>query len=269
MIGKRKPVCLLIAAILIFGAVVVSCKGKKPELKPVKGVLEESIGKLQAPAVVETTMNRHVLDDNFEIILKDTVAKVGVWSLLHGVEEQSSEGFGIVVVNKGYATAFPSIRHGNNPRTQYDTATGNLWLTGGVMEGTGVLVERPYLLRFHEKGNAYIAATIDPYEMQQSLCKELSYSVDGEKITLYHGDQELATVTNTIKDMGGFDEDAVWIGEQLTYDISGDELYVHVTPGVNFVVGKVLHYDDMPTISAKVTLTEGGGFTLSDLKVEN
>ena len=42
---------------------------------------------------------------------------------------------------------------------------------------------------------------------------------------------------------------------------------VHVTPGVNFVVGKVLHYDDMPTISATVTMTESGP-KLSDFKVD-
>ena len=266
----KKMRLLWIAVVLIVCVTaVVACKSKKVELKPVKGILEEPIGQLQAPAVVETTMNRHVLDDNFEIILEDTVARVGVWSLIRGVEEQSTEGFGIVVVNKGYATAFPAIRHGNNPRTQYDTVTGNLWFTGGVTEGTGVLVERPYLLRFHEKGNAYIAATIDPYDMQETLCKELSYSVDGEKITLYHGDQELTTVTNTIKDMGGFDDDAVWIGEQLTYDISGSDLYVQAVPGVKFIVGKVLHYEDMPTISARVTLNNDGSFTISELRIKN
>lgn len=266
---KKMRLLWIAVVLLVCGTAIVACKSKKVEVKPVKGILEEPIGQLQAPDVVEATMNRHVLDDNFENILMDTVTKVGVWSLVRCGEEQSSEGFGLVVVNGGYATAFPAIRHGNNPRTQYDTATGNLWFTGGVMEGTGVLVERPYLLRFREKGNAFIAATIDPYDMQEALCKELTYSVDGEKITLYHGDQELTTVTNTIKDMGGFDEDAVWIGEQLTYDISGNDLYVQAVLGVKFVVGKVLHYEDMPTISARVTLNNDGSFTLSELKIEN
>jgi hypothetical protein len=270
MIKMRKTVCLLIAAILMCGAVAVSCKGKKKvEIKPVKGVLENPVGPLKAPEIVEATINRHVLDTCYETILKDTVSGVSVWSLIRGVGDQSTEGFGIVVVNKGYATAFPDFRHGNNPSARYDSVSGDLWLTGGVMEGTGVLVERPCLLRFREKGNAYLAAAIDPYEMQQALCKELSYSVDGENITLYNGDKELVTVTNTIKDMGDFYDDVVWIGEQLTYDVSGKNIYVHVVPGVNFVTGKVLHYDDMPTISALVTLTDGGGFTLSDVKVEN
>ncbi|MBQ5993122.1 MAG: hypothetical protein IJL57_02150 [Bacteroidales bacterium] len=270
MMKMRKPVCLLIAVMLICGAVSVSCKSKKKvEIKPVKGVLENPISSLKAPEIVEATINRHVLDSCYESILNDTVSNVSVWSLIRAIEEQSTEGFGIVVVNKGYATAFPDFRHGNNPSARYDSVSGDLWLTGGVMEGTGVLVERPSLLRFREKGNAYMAAAIDPYEMQQALCRELSYSVDGDNITLYNGDKELVTVTNTIKDMGGFYDDVVWIGEQLTYDISGENIYVHVIPGVNFVTGKVLHYDDMPTISARVTLNDGGGFTLSDVKIEN
>lgn len=258
-----------IAVVLIVcGMAVISCNGKKVEKKSVKGVLDVPVGQLRSPDCVEATMGRHVLDDNFEIILQDTVSNVGVWSLIRCAEEESSDDFGLVVVHKGYATAFPGIRHGNNPSASYDSVSGNLWITGGVIEGTGVLAERPYLMRFRENGSAFIVASIDPYDMQQELCKELMYSVSGEDVTLYNGDQELAKVTNTIKDMGGFDEDAVWIGEQLSYDISGNNLYVHVIPGVKFVVGKVLHYEDMPTISARVTLNDDGSFTLSELGIE-
>ena len=85
--------------------------------------------------------------------------------------------------------------------------------------------------------------------------------------TLYNGENELAKVTNTVKDMGDFYEDAVWLGEQISYDISGDQLFVNATPGVNFVTGKVLHYDDMPAISARVTLNDNGSFTLSDIHI--
>jgi hypothetical protein len=35
------------------------------------------------------------------------------------------------------------------------------------------------------------------------------------------------------------------------------------------VVGKVLHYDDMPTISATVIRTDDGSFKLSDFKANN
>ena len=265
---KQMRLLCVAVVLLVCGAVVISCNGRKVEKKSVKGILDAPVGQMHAPDCVEATMGRHVLDDNFEIILQDTLSNVGVWSLLHCVEEESSDAFGLVVVNKGYATAFPGIRHGNNPSARYDTASGNLWFTGGVVEGTGVLAERPYLMRFRENGSAFIVTTIDPYDMQQAICKELMYSVDREKVTLYSGDQELITVTNTVKDMGGFDDDAVWIGEQLTYDISGNDLYVHAVPGVKFVVGKVLHYEDMPTISARVTLNDDGSFTLSELGIE-
>ncbi|MBR4828279.1 MAG: hypothetical protein IKZ92_00535, partial [Muribaculaceae bacterium] len=76
----------------------------------------------------------------------------------------------------------------------------------------------------------------------------------------------LTTVTNHIEDMGDFMDDAIYIGEQISYGIEGP-ITVHVTPGVNFVTGKVLHYDDMPTISATVTMTESGP-SLSDFKVD-
>ena len=36
---------------------------------------------------------------------------------------------------------------------------------------------------------------------------------------------------------------------------------------MSFVTGKVLHYDDMPTITARVTLNNDGSFTLSDISV--
>jgi hypothetical protein len=134
------------------------------------------------------------------------------------------------------------------------------------MEGTGVNVERPYLLRFDDNGYASIANSIDPYEMQQALCKVLTYSINGEEITFYAEGKPLTTVTNTVKDMGGFMDDAIYVGEQISYGIEGP-ITVHVTPGVNFVVGKVLHYDDMPTFSATVTLEENGP-KLSDFKVE-
>jgi hypothetical protein len=139
------------------------------------------------------------------------------------------------------------------------------------MEGTGVNVERPYLLRFDDNGYASIVNSIDPYVMQQALCKALTYSINGQDITFYAEGKELAKATNTMEDMGGFMDDAIYIGEQISYGIEGpatSPLTVHVTPGVNFVVGKVLHYDDMPTISATVTLNEDGSINLSDFKVD-
>lgn len=266
---KNRIVVALCVLLLLFSAAVVSCKSKKVETKPVKGVLEERVKEGAASELVNATLDRHVLDSNFENILNDTVSKVSVWSLMRCDTNTSSDGFGLVVAKEGRATIFANIRHGSNPTARYDAAANCLWLTGVSMEGTGVHVERLYQIKFPENGPATITATIDPYEMQQALCSELKYAVDGEKITLYFGENEPVTVTNTVKDMGDFFDDALWLGEQLSYDISGENLYVHAIPGVSFVTGKVLHYDDMPTLSAQVLVNDGGNFTISELRIKN
>lgn len=261
-----KTLFIAVLAILI-AAVAVSCKDKKPETKPVKGVMEEAVREGAAPEIVNATLDRHVIDQNFELILNDTVNNVHVWSLVSCDTATSSEGFGIVVAKDGRATILANVRHGNTPSARYNAATGELWLTGVSIEGTGTHVERFYKIGFNGDGPAQIVATIDPYEMQQALCRELQYTIKGEEISLYTGEVLLGTVTNTVTDMGGFDEDAVWLGEQISYDLNGDQLFVNATPGVNFVTGKVLHYDDMPAITAQVTLHDDGSFTLSNINV--
>jgi len=91
---------------------------------------------------------------------------------------------------------------------------------------------------------------------------------DGQDITFYAEGKELARATNHMEDMGGFMDDAIYIGEQISYSIEGP-LIVHVTPGVNFVVGKVLLYDDMPTFSATVTYDpEKQKISLGEFKVD-
>ena len=91
--------------------------------------------------------------------------------------------------------------------------------------------------------------------------------MEGKQITLYNDKQPIYTATNTITDVRGFDDQAVWIGEQIAYDISGDDIVVQITPGVNYVVGKVLLYDDMPTITALVNIDENGKPTLNDVEI--
>lgn len=265
--NMKRTVILWIALILTAGSVAVSCKGKKVETKPVKGVLEEPVREGTAPEQVVATLDRHVLDQNFEMILNDTVNNVHVWSLVRCDSTTSSEGFGIVVAKDGRATIFADIRHGNTPEAHYNKASGTLWFKGASIEGTGTHVDRFYQIGFREDGPHYIVATIDPYEMQQALINELKYSIKDDVITLYNGEKELAKVTNTVKDMGDFFDDAVWLGEQITYNINTDELFVLAEPGVSFVTGKVLHYDDMPAITARVTLNNNGSFTLSDINV--
>jgi hypothetical protein len=143
---------------------------------------------------------------------------------------------------------------------------GDQWTTAVVMHGTGVHVEQ--LCQVGYKGDsAYVAASVDPYDVQQAFCQRLGYTIDGEQITLYLDDAPITTVTNTVKDMGGFDNVAVWVGEQIRYDLGGKQPRVCITPGVKFVVGLILHYDDMPTFTAAVNLSEGE-VELSDIKME-
>ena len=255
---------LMIAAVVALCGMMTGCKGNAQ--RPVNGTMEEAVAPGDAPQAVVDLMKHVNIDDRYETLMEDKTTGVSVWSLLKCSDEVSSEGYGIVVGKGDVQTALPQLRHGRMPRARYDAATGELWILGSDMEGTGVNVERPYLLHFDDNGYASIVNSIDPYEMQQALCKALTYSIDGQEITFYAEGKELIKATNTIEDMGGFMDDAIYIGEQFSYGIEGP-ITVHVTPGVNFVVGKVLHYDDMPTISATVTMTESGP-KLSDFKVD-
>ena len=146
-----------------------------------------------------------------------------------------------------------------------DDTTVSPWLTDVVMGGTGVHVEALYQnLKPHD--SKFIAAIVDPFLMQNAFLEHLGYSIEDDRITFYIDNQADTTVTNTVTDMGGFDEDAIWIGEQIRYDLSEEQPIVCITPGVKFITGLMLHYDDMPCYRARVAVEEDGTFTLSDLK---
>lgn len=143
---------------------------------------------------------------------------------------------------------------------------GDQWTTAVVMHGTGVHVEQ--LCQVGYNGDStYVEATVDPYDVQQAFCQRLGYTIDGEQITLYLDDAPITTVTNTVTDMGGFDNVAVWVGEQIRYDLGGKQPRVCITPGVKFVVGLILHYDDMPTFTATININEGK-ISLQDIKLK-
>ena len=261
---KEMKQWLMVAAVIALCGMMTGCKDNAQ--RPVNGTMEEAVVLAEAPQAVQDLMKQVNIDECYETLMEDKTTGVSVWSLLKCSDEVSSEGYGMVVGKGDVKTALPQIRHGRMPRARYDASTGDLLIVGSDTEGTGVNIERVYMLRFDDNGYASIMNSIDPYEMQQALCKALTYSIDGQEITFYADGKELAKATNHMEDMGGFMDDAIYIGEQITYSIEGP-LTVHVTPGVNFVVGKVLHYDDMPTISATVTMNENGP-QLSDFKVE-
>ncbi len=266
MMKEMKQWLMVAAVAALCGMMMTGCKGNATQ-RPVNGTMEEAVTPGDAPQAVVDLMKRVNIDDCYEAMMEDKTTGVSVWSLLKCSDEVSSEGYGIVVAKGDVKTALPQLRHGRMPRAHYDAATGDLWILGSDMEGTGVNVERPYLLRFGDDGYASIVNSIDPYEMQQALCKALTYSIDGQEITFYAEGKELAKATNTITDMGDFMDDAIYIGEQISYGIEGP-ITVNITPGVNFVTGKVLHYDDMPTLSATVTMKDDGSITLSDFKAQ-
>ena len=257
----------LMAAVVVAlcGMMMTGCKGNAQ--RPVNGTIEEAVAIGDAPQAVIDLLKHVNIDEYYETVMEDKTTGVSVWSLLKCSDEVSSEGYGMVVGKGDVKTALPQIRHSNMPSARYDATTGDLWILGTDMEGTGVNVMRPYLLRFDDNGYASIVTSIDPYAMQQALCKALTYSINGQDITFYNEGKKLITVTNLVEDMGDFMDDAIYIGEQIAYGIEGP-LTVMVTPGLNFTTGLVLNYDYMPTISAIVTLNDNGGFTLSDFSAE-
>ena len=183
-------------------------------------------------------------------------------------DETSMEGYGIVVKNGDVSTSFPHIRHTREVQSKYNAKTGDLWLTSSAMDGTGVRVEWLHQIRFGENKTAYVKTQVNPYDVQQALLQRLGYTIEGETITLYDGAKLLATVTNTVEDMGGFDDEhPLWIGEQLYYDVSGDAPRLIFIPGVKFTTGLVLTYDDMPELSAPVTIDENGKLTIREIKL--
>ena len=267
---KQMKQWLMVAAAVVLCGIMTGCKDNAQ--RPVNGTLDAGAIFIDvpqdAPQAVYDAMAKADIDERFETLMEDKTNGVSVYCMLKCSDTVSSEGYGVFVVKGDIKTAFPKIRHGRMPRTRYEAATGDLLILGTSMEGTGVNVEQPYYLRFDSTGYARVVGTINPYEIQESVCKALTYSIKGQDITFYSNGKELVTVTNHIDDMGEFMDDAIYVGEQITYSIEGP-LTVHITPGLNFVTGKVLHYDDMPTFSAPVTVDlKHHKFELGELKVE-
>ena len=245
---------------------IMSCNPKTTDLQAVGETLSEPIALSEAPAAVKQTLKSVEFDERYEVILSDSRNDVVVWSLMYCSDEVSSEGYGVVISKGSAMTTIADLRHGRQPAAHYDAATGNLWIIGSDMEGTGTLVERAYLLRFDEEGKAHIVCSIEPYAMQHKLAERLAYTVDGDLVTLYDDSERIDTATNSIDDMGAIDDKAVWIGEQIGYHFVGSNLYVDVTPGLKYVNGPALAYDDLPTLTARVTTTDDCGFSIEELK---
>lgn len=264
---KKNPISLAIA-ILAIGLTTAGCKTAHVETKQMAGTMEEPMPSDVMPDDMQQALAKATKFHSHEL-MNDTVNAVCVMSI-DEMDETSTEGYGIQVTKGAVSTTFPNIRNTRQPQAKYDAKTGDLWLTSSAMEGTGVRVEWLHQIRFGENDLAYVKTEVNPYGVQQELLQRLAYTIEGETITIYDGDKLLATVTNTVTDMGGFDdEQPLWIGEQLYYDVSGDEPQVVFTPGVKFTTGLVLTYDDMPELSAPMTIDQNGMFTIHAISVRN
>lgn len=235
------------------------------DIKPVLGTMD---GPLSTP----TELDAYILPQSEvqmspdHAIMKDTMNAVSVWRI-GDWKGETAEEYGIVVVKNGLPTVLPNIRNTRQPNAFYDSATGDLWLSASAMEGTGVHVEQLLLIRFAED-SAFVAATADPYDLQELCCQQMTYSTSGEQVTFYLEQEPVTTVKNSVTDMGGFDDEAIWIGEQLSFDFNGEQPRVCITPGLKFVTGLVLTYDDMPTFTADVVFSEAGELTINDLQLK-
>ena len=263
---KRKTIISFAIVILAIALTMAGCKNAGVKMKPAAGTMEEPVPSDIMPDNVQEAfakaMKYHCHD-----LLSDPENEIYV-SSIDEVDLTSTEGYGINVTKAAISTTFPNIRHTRSPQAKYNASTGDLWLTSSAMEGTGVRVEWLHQIRFGDNDLAYVKTEVNPYGVQQELLQRLGYSIKGDTISLYDKDKLLATVTNSVKDMGGFDkEQPLWIGEQLYYDVSSGEPKVIFTPGVKFTTGLVLIYDDMPELSAPITIDENGLFTIHDIVI--
>ncbi len=263
-----RPSALIMAGVVLL---ISACVGTGSEIRSLSGRIESPLPPDSAPAQVLQNIADAVRFHEHDI-LSDPSADISVFSL-DEVDtpsgQLSTEGFGIVVMKGTVSTLFPNIRNSRQPQANYDPSTRNLWLTASAMSGTGVQVERLYQIRFHENDSAYIACIADPYDIQQTLLQRLGYRIDDRQITLYDNGRQLFTATSSLTDMGAFDSDSpLWIGEQLSYDLSLPTPYLQITPGVKYTTGLVLTYDDMPTLSAPISLDSLSRVTIGTLECE-
>ena len=264
---KRKTIISFAIAIFAIAVTMAGCKTAGVNKKQVAGTMEEPLLSAMMPDHVQQALTKAVKYHCHDL-LNDTVNEINV-SSIDEADQTSTEGYGINVTKAALTTTFLNIRHTREPHAEYNAKTGDLWLTSPAMEGTGVRVEWLHQIRFGDNDLAYVKTEVNPYGVQQELLQRLSYSIKGKTISLYDGDKLLATVTNSVKDMGGFDdEQPVWIGEQLYYDVSSGDPKVIFTPGVKFTTGLVLIYDDMPELSAPFTIDENGLFTIHEIAVK-
>ena len=262
---KRKTFISFAIAILAIAMMTAGCRNARVEKKQLAGTMDVPVLSDVMPDHVQQAMAKAMKYHSHDL-LNDAENEILVASI-DEVDETSTEGYGINVTKGAMSTTFPNIRNTRQPQAGYNAKAGDLWLTSSAMEGSGVRVEWLHQIRFGDNDLAYVKTEVNPYGVQQGLLQRLSYSIKGETISLYDGDKLLATVTNSLKEMGDFDEQPLWIGEQLYYEVSSGDPKVIFTPGVKYTSAPILFYDDMPELSAPITIDENGLFTIHEITV--
>ena len=264
-------ISMAIAAIAVL-LVMEGCKNSNVNIRQMVGTMDEPVPSDVMPDSILKALNKASRFHNHSLMSDEaneiSIESIDVLTQENSSEEFSTQGYGIVITKGAQSVTFTNMRNTRQPMAKYNAQTGDLWLTTSAMEGTGVHVDWLHQIRFGENELAYVKTEVNPYGVQQELLNRMRYTIEGETITLYDGDKQLATVTNTVTDMGGFDnEQPLWIGEQLYYDVSCDEPQVVFVPGVKYTTGLVLTYDDMPELTAPFTIDENGMFTIHEISV--
>ena len=282
-----KKMNVIAAAVIFLGGLSVlmnSCQTKQSGVRLVAGTLDAPLPADTAPQHVQEAYGKALKVHPFDI-LSDEANSISVCGIGE-VDTTSTEGYGIMVTKGATSTTFLNIRNTRQPMACYDAQTGNLWLTSSAMEGSGVRVEWLYQIRFHDNDSAYVAAVVNPYDVQQALCQRLGYTLDGDNVTLYSLTPDGATPLQTLPQPlpikegsdiplhqkfpqgkvttplpareGQGESPLLWIGEQLFYDLAGNQVQLQVVPGVKLADSPVLMYDDMPTLSLPVIISGEG-----------
>ena len=244
-------ISMAIAAIAVL-LVMEGCKNSNVNIRQMVGTMDEPVPSDVMPDSIQKALNKASRFHNHSLMSDEaneiSIESIDVLTQENSSEEFSTQGYGIVITKGAQSVTFTNMRNTRQPMAKYNAQTGDLWLTTSAME--------------------YVKTEVNPYGVQQELLNRMHYTIEGETITLYDGDKQLATVTNTVADMGGFDnEQPLWIGEQLYYDVSCDEPQVVFVPGVKYTTGLVLTYDDMPELTAPFTIDENGLFTIHEISV--
>ena len=77
----KKRSIMRMAAALVVGAILIGCKGKDAEVKPVCGTLEEAFGLESATQEIQEAMASVALDDRYENTFEDEKEGVAVTGL--------------------------------------------------------------------------------------------------------------------------------------------------------------------------------------------